>query len=234
MDKTNTQKDFANVLNLRKILPWIIKGKSLTRAGMNEILKNLDVPDGIVVDLGGGGTPSYLEVMPVNGRYYQMDMRHELRPSFVGDLEKSLPLASNSIDSILLLNTLEHVYDYKGLLSEISRILRPNGKAIVYVPFMHGFHTYTGKDFYISDYFRYSRDALNIIFSQAGFNNYKIHPIGGLFYVIADLIGKGIPLRWMTLVTTVICAVLEKSLCKRRGFNSQECYPLAYLIEAWK
>jgi len=54
----------------------------------------------------------------------------------VHDLETfPYPFKTNSVDKILLDNTLEHLEPFEKVLFECQRILKPNGKLIIYVPF---------------------------------------------------------------------------------------------------
>jgi SAM-dependent methyltransferase len=52
----------------------------------------------------------------------------------VADLERGLPLATNSVDTLHCYHLLEHVADYLGAMGEIWRVLKPGGKAHIRVP----------------------------------------------------------------------------------------------------
>lgn len=61
--------------------------------------------------------------------------------SYVGNKAKfivadatSLPFKNNYFDKLLLSEIIEHVQDYKSVLSESARVLRPNGIAVVTTP----------------------------------------------------------------------------------------------------
>lgn len=221
-------------IRFRDMLPWIWEGKSITRSMMNAMLKSVVLPEGKVIDLGGGGRPSYLDVLSINGKLYNMDMLVEANPTFVGNLEKPLPIRNNVADAVLLFNTLEHVFDYQLVVNEMHRILKPGGKAVIFVPFMIGYHTYQGKSFLIDDYFRYTRSSLSRVFGEAGFASTNIVPLGGLFWVVAELLKVGLKFRVLTFCSTIVCSLLETIIMCNRGFNSVEKYPLGYFVEAQK
>jgi len=46
----------------------------------------------------------------------------------------SLPLASASLDAVVMLATLEHILDIENLASECYRVLRPGGRVVITVP----------------------------------------------------------------------------------------------------
>lgn len=43
-----------------------------------------------------------------------------------------IPLIENSVDAVLLCYVLHHAQDVRGMLSEMRRVLRPNGLAVIY------------------------------------------------------------------------------------------------------
>lgn len=53
-----------------------------------------------------------------------------------------LPFKDASFDAVLSLNTLEHVRDPFQSASEITRVLKPNGKLYCALPFLQPFHGY--------------------------------------------------------------------------------------------
>lgn len=62
-----------------------------------------------------------------------------------------IPLADNSIDVVLCNHVLEHVNDDIKAMSEIERVLKPHGFAIMQVPFFHPIPDTTYEDFSITD-----------------------------------------------------------------------------------
>ena len=87
------------------------------------------------------------------------------------NLEDNLNLENNKYDSVILFNTLEHIYNYKNLISEIYRILKIKGKLEIFVPFMVGYHPDP------KDYFRPTHNYLMKILKEGGFNG-EINLIG--------------------------------------------------------
>ncbi|MCF7954338.1 MAG: class I SAM-dependent methyltransferase [Phycisphaerae bacterium] len=53
----------------------------------------------------------------------------------VADIEKGLSfLPDNSVDAVHSRSVLEHIDNFEGLMREIVRVLKPSGKAFIYVP----------------------------------------------------------------------------------------------------
>ncbi len=54
--------------------------------------------------------------------------------TFKSDLEENLPFKNSFFDLVLLLDTLEHLYDQKNVLKEVGRVLKSNGSLIISYP----------------------------------------------------------------------------------------------------
>src|SRR5436309_6578139 len=63
----------------------------------------------------------------------------------------NLPFKSESFHNVLLLEVLEHIADLHTSLSEIKRVLKPNGKLILTTRFIYPIHDAP------MDYFRFTR-----------------------------------------------------------------------------
>ena len=87
------------------------------------------------------------------------------------DLEKELNLEQKKYDTIILFNTLEHIYNYKSLISQINKTLKQNGKFEIFVPFLIGYHPDP------NDFFRPTHKYLLSILRENGFEG-EIHLIG--------------------------------------------------------
>lgn len=70
-----------------------------------------------------------------------------------------LPFRDGTVDLVIAQEVLEHVPEPFGLVAEIHRVLKPGGKFFCQVPFQIGFHPGP------ADYWRFSRQALEHIFS---------------------------------------------------------------------
>ena len=129
-----------------------------------------------IVDIGGGlrisqdkgnrFDPSRSWLIPLAEKvdYKVLDPVNTYNPDIVGDIH-NLPLADNSVDAILCIAVLEHIENPFLAVKEMHRALKPGGYCYVYVPFLYYYHAETG---YYKDYWRYSRDALEILFKDFG------------------------------------------------------------------
>lgn len=214
------------------LLKWIWRGKTLTRAMLNTRLLAEPLLKGVTVDLGGGGIPSYKGVLKIEGQFVNMDRIQEARPTVVGNLEATLPFATASVDNLILFNTLEHVYGYQHVINEMRRVLKTDGKVLVYVPFLFPVHTHQTDQFFVDDFFRYSQSALERFFSQAGFSKATVQPMGGIFLTIAEFVSFAIPYRILRLPVYSCCILLEWLYERLKPGVSAQRFPLAYFVVA--
>lgn len=71
-----------------------------------------------------------------------------------------LPFKDNSVDSIICIAVLEHVYDPEIVVSEMIRVLKPGGYLYAEVPFIFFFHGYP------NDFKRYTLEGMRRLFSS--------------------------------------------------------------------
>ena len=221
-------------LSNHSLLKWIWQGKTLTRSMLNTRLVSEPELTGLTLDLGGGGAPSYKPLLKISGRFVNMDAIAEAMPTVVGDLESTFPFDTDSVDTALLFNTLEHVYDHQHVVNEMHRVLKPGGRALVYVPFIFPVHVHQTEKFLVDDYFRYTRSALNKMFAKAGFAKIDIEPMGGVFWVVAEFLGILISWRLLRLPIFLSCMLLESLYGRIKPGVSAKRYPLAYFVVAIK
>lgn len=157
-------------VGLRHTLQCLYSGQSLMRIQMNELLAQETIR-GMVVDVGGGRNPDYFNYF----RTEKVLRTERIDGSFSDiDFEKdALPFDSFSVDTVILCNVLEHIFNYRHILGEVHRVLSRDGRLIGAVPFWVGYHPDP------HDYFRYTEEALLKILTEAGFGNILIRPIGG-------------------------------------------------------
>lgn len=99
---------------------------------------------GKTLDLGGGLKAHYLPLLAVEGSLEGVNIDLGMRPAFVADLNRPLPLCSGCYDSVLSLNTLEHVRDDATAIREALRVLKPGGEFHLFVPFLYRVHASPG------------------------------------------------------------------------------------------
>ena len=201
----------------------LLAGKTLARILMNRGLADETVR-GHVVDIGGGRNPDYFE-------YFRKEDAHiePIDASISGiDFERDpLPFDDASVDTIVSCNVLEHIYNHWFLLDEMQRILKSGGTLIGFVPFWVGYHPDP------RDYFRYTREALERLFKDAGFVNVRVRPIGG-GPIIANFntIMLSIP-RVVRPVLYLPYAFLDRVFLTLRP-KSRERNPLGFVFNAMK
>lgn len=150
-------------------------GKDLYRIFMNQECERQTIK-GKVLDVGSGiKLASYHRFLKKEecATIENLDLGFESNSGKKIDLEKDfLPRQTESVDTILLFNVLEHLYNYSLVLSEIKRILKPGGALIGVVPFLVAYHPDP------RDYWRFTRESLERIFAAVGFSDIQIKSFG--------------------------------------------------------
>jgi SAM-dependent methyltransferase len=99
---------------------------------------------------------------------------YKTKPVLFADAQ-SLPFQGEAIDTAVMLETLEHVPDPKAVLSEIHRVLRPNGCLVLSMPFLYPVHDSP------YDFQRFTIHGLRFLCQNCGFKiedeRYHGHPV---------------------------------------------------------
>lgn len=101
--------------------------------------------------------------------------------NIIGRLPR-LPFSDGSFNVIVCTEVLEYIENTNEALSEISRILTPNGSAYLSAPFIHRAHG--DSEF---DCLRFTGSYLECL-CKKHFESYEIKPMGGIFPVVLDLL----------------------------------------------
>ena len=170
----------------------------------NFFLKDLNIK-GATLDLGSGKNASYMKFMKTEESSIKtVDFFNDSEIKI--DLEKELNLERNKYDTIILFNTLEHIYNYKFLLSEINKILKEKGRFEIFVPFLIGYHPDP------NDFFRPTHEYLIKILEENGFDG-EIYLIGvGPFMSSYQMICRYFKLSLIKLFFLIIVIGLDKLL----------------------
>jgi SAM-dependent methyltransferase len=159
------------------VVSQIFGGATLIRALFNETIKSYSL-SGSVLALGSKSQ---------NSSYYQyINVDDDCKITFtdlvpsdgvtVVDVQERLPFEDNSFDMVLAFHLFEHVYDYHTSVNEIFRILKPGGKFIISMPFMHKYHADP------DDYYRFTDSAIVRIWEEGGLNCSTVEYVGEGIY----------------------------------------------------
>lgn len=75
----------------------------------------------------------------------------------------TIPYTHNYFDSVFSCEVLEHVYNFKEMLKELNRVLKPGGTFLLICPFSYAEHETP------VDYFRYTSFGISKTLKEAGF-----------------------------------------------------------------
>ncbi len=154
---------------------------------------------GIVLDVGGErhnpvryATMADLAVK----RWLYLNINPAIAPDIVAD-GAHIPLAAEAIDTVICLETLEHVGDPPQVMRELSRVLRPAGVLLLSVPFLYRIHAAP------TDFWRFTEYQVQRMVKNTGLEIVRMERLGLLFTVLCDMTKQAISeirltvLRWL-------------------------------------
>jgi SAM-dependent methyltransferase len=137
---------------------------------------------GKLLDIGCGNKPYEILFKDKIDRYIGCDIIQS-SDNVVDFLcpANELCFGNETFDTVFSTQTLEHVADHQGMVSEAYRVLKPGGYAIFTVPFSWELH----EEPY--DFFRVSKYGLKYLFEKNAFEIVTIKANGGKWAAISQL-----------------------------------------------
>lgn len=151
-------------LSIRSWWRLVNQDKTLLRWMEEEQIAQLHLR-GRVLDIGGGAHFGYVDLIRIDGRLDSINISSEVKPTFVANLNKELPIADEAYDNVICFNTLEHILDDRRSTRELLRVLRPGGRFVATVPFLFPRHGRYG------DYHRHTAEYWEKEFCESGLNS---------------------------------------------------------------
>lgn len=181
----------------------------------------------VVVDIGSG-----------NYRFSDAVVNVDLMPYPNVDVVTSadgLPFADESVDILISIAVLEHVPDPTAVIAECARILKVDGTAYIYVPFIQGFHAAP------HDFQRLTLPGLKLAMGAFLIERTEnFGPTSGLVWVLGDWLSIVLSFgfsrlqRVMALVFTVLLSPLKFLDVALRHFPGAETISTGFLVVAKK
>jgi SAM-dependent methyltransferase len=123
-----------------RIFAWWKPRNAVASTEVRALLSRLPDASPLVLVVGGGtvgnGTEALYETGP---RVLAFDIYGSSLTHFIADAHQ-IPLATASVDAVIVQAVLEHVVDPEQVVSEIHRVLRPDGLVYAETPFMQQVH----------------------------------------------------------------------------------------------
>lgn len=148
--------------------------------------------NGTLLDIGCGKKP-YKKLFDNNVNEYigldhpvtkkTFNTRGIIKPDIYADATK-IPLKDDSVDTVIMVQTLEHIKEPEKVIKEINRIMKKEGHIFISVPLMEFEH---GQPY---DYYRFTRYSLEYLLKKNKFKIVELNLIGSIPSLIAVVINK--------------------------------------------
>jgi SAM-dependent methyltransferase len=168
-------------MTIQRRLAWLKKSPLhpqwlVLRDEQRTIMPLLQSVRGRVIDIGCGDR--WVERhLPAKCEYIAIDYPPTIAMGYAGGADllangEALPLADGSIDGVVMLSVLEHIPHPEQAIAEAARVLRPEGRLIIEIPFLYPLHDQP------HDYQRWTRHGIVSRLTAAGFEVKQIGSFG--------------------------------------------------------
>ena len=183
---------------------------------------------GKTLDLGGSRKSGYHEIFQGQKDITVVNLDQDYGFDLQFDLELAFPLQNSTFETILCINTLEHIFNYEQCLKESHRVLSSDGQLVLAVPFLMNIHPSP------HDFWRYSKETLERITKDAGFILVDIRTIGtGPCTAALQLLYPFLKFASIRNITYGLSASFDRFLYLFAK-DLVDRYPLGYLVIAKK
>ncbi len=135
---------------------------------------------GNTLDLGAGKAKYKKMILENAEKYTAYDMVAAPNVDIVGDVHNLVAFETNTFDTVICTEVLEHVKEPWRVLEEIARVLKPGGRCILTTPFLLPFHADP------HDYYRYTVEGGMHLFTRTGLKIVESAKTGNKRMVIAE------------------------------------------------
>ncbi len=208
------------------------RGKSLLRSIENLEFTKIRV-SGKILDVAGGGRirrPSYRRFMQISpdSEWTMADYAHTLRPDLCFDANHCWPMADESFDTVLVINSL-HIFRHpEFVLQQATRVLRPQGRLIVTAPLIFNESPEP------SDHYRFTSQCIRTLVQDAGLEIEQFIPMGGRFSCVVDLIRPYLRKLFLFLPMALLAHTFDSILKDRVAFERIHLARFGFIVIAKK
>lgn len=173
MRERNLERLNSSDININHI--WYLHYKSYH----DELFKAFDkYANGQLLDIGCGNKPYSKILQPLINEYIGCDIIQSSNNCVdILSPANNIPIANKLFDTVISTQTIEHVEDHQGLITEAYRLLKQDGYFILSGPLYWPLH----EEPY--DFFRFTKHGFKYILEKAGFKVISINSNGGKWSV---------------------------------------------------
>ena len=164
--------------------------------------KNLDYISGKTLDLGCG-RGKYKELIITKASQYIGADFYEHKNVDVYTDARNTPFKNNEFETVICLQVLEHIAEPHKVIQECFRIVKNGGKVILTTVWLYPYHHEP------DDYFRFSRKALEFMFTKVGFKIIKLESRGGRCRIISVFLRIWLKNKYLNKVFTNLFDYLD-------------------------
>jgi SAM-dependent methyltransferase len=157
---------FARLKRLRRFGA----GRTILRQLEYDLISGLSL-SGHWLDFGGGQRADYLDLLGSEAELFSVNIDEEFQPTHIVAPGAPLPFDDGQFDGVITFNTLEHVYDDRAALAELTRVLKPGGTIHIVVPFMYPVHGHP------DDFNRHTPSWWQRSLAELGYREARILPL---------------------------------------------------------
>ncbi|MDY7083639.1 MAG: class I SAM-dependent methyltransferase [Actinomycetota bacterium] len=207
------------------------------RALLRRYLRRLPGAPGRALDIGaagGGNTRVLLQhgwspIAVEYGHDGATAARQRALPTVRGD-GRALPVRPGSVDLVCAFDVLEHIDDDERVVSEIRRVLRPGGSALITVPC--DMKLWSAHDVAVGHLRRYTRDTLRTAVERGGLRIERLWSWNVLLRPTAAYVRKRSTTSDLRKMNPIVNAALSAVIVSERYLPVQSLPGVSLMVEA--